>query len=140
MPAESFGRGRKHARFPIERQRRHRIWFLAGALEWICARLPGYTDLPLSFGIERLQILIGDWPIFQRAAFGSAIHRTHSEIALHIAPRHGAVAEGSASDAGSNVVVRSFARQYLLEAAVRHLRQPDIVLVLDRKSTRLNSS
>src|ERR1035438_5279393 len=119
MPAESFGRGRKHARFPIERQRRHRIWFLARALEWISARLPGYTDLPLSFGIERLQILISERPILQRTAFGGAVHRTHSEITLHVAPGHGAVAEGSASNAGRDVVVRSFAGQHFLEAAVR---------------------
>src|ERR1039457_7287707 len=109
MPADSLGRGRKHASLEIERQWRHRIWFLARTLEWICARLPGYTDLPLSFGIERLQILISERPILQRAAFGGAVHGTHSEIALHVAPRHSAVAEGSASNAGRDVVVRSFA-------------------------------
>src|SRR5208337_4952986 len=68
--------------------------------------------------VERIEVVVGDGPVFQRAAFRRAIGGAHLEVLGHVAPGLRAVAESPAAHAGGIVGVGSLAGQEGMQLAL----------------------
>ena len=91
---------------------------LARAVKWRARVIAGDADFVLGLLVERLQVVVGDGPVFERTACGRAVGGPHAEILRHVAPGLRAVAERPAADAGSIVLVGALAGQDSVQAAL----------------------
>ena len=111
MQAETFCRRLQDAEFAIGRQRRHGQIALARSFERRARIIAGDADLVFGLVVKRLEIVIGDGPVFERTALGRAVGGAHAEILRHVAPGLRAVTQSSAAHARGVVVVCALAGQ-----------------------------
>src|ERR1019366_9795202 len=88
------------------------------------------ADLPFGLLVIRLQIAVGDGPVFERAAGHLPVRGAHAEIPLHVTPRHGAVAQCAAAHASRIVAVAWTAGPHHVRAALQIHGYPRIALVI----------
>ncbi len=110
MEPELERRGLENLVLPRRRQGRHRQGLRLVAAERVLRVVAAHPDLPFRLGVERLELVVAERPVLERAAFRSAVGRAHAEILRHVAPRHGAVAQRPAADARGVVRIRAIAR------------------------------
>jgi len=105
MKTESLRRRLENLVFASRRKRWHGQRSLPRCTENVVGVVAGDSDLPLCLFVVGLEILIGDGPVVQRAAFHGAVGGAQVKILFYEAPCHGSVAEGTAADAGGVVAV-----------------------------------
>src|SRR5262245_24102272 len=98
VPAELFRSAlHEHAR-RFNGQGWKRIWLGARWIKRTCARQSRYAQLPFGFCVIRLEIRIGDWPVFQTSSRNGALPRTLHEINLVEPPIVGGEVNTAAAD------------------------------------------
>ena len=105
VEAEPFGGRMENFVFAVRRQRRHGQGLAARSVKWVARNVARNADFPFGLFVIRLEILIRDRPIGERAAGDVAVGRAHAEIFFHIAPRHRAIAESPAAHARRIVLI-----------------------------------
>ena len=137
MQAEAFCGGLEDAEFTIGRERRHGEIATSWAVEGCAGVIPGDADFVFGFLVERLEIVVGDGPVFERTAGGCAVGGAHPEVLRHVAPGLRAVAQCASTDAGCVVLVGAFAGQNRVRP--RHSYRPrrvDCLRLRDRRRCR----
>ena len=116
--------------FAARRKRRHGKRLAARSLENVGGVVAGNADFPFGLFVVRLEILVADRPIVQRAAGHRAVGRAHAKVFFHETPRHGAVTERAAAHARGVVAVLAIARQNDLLVAIGSNDHAGIALVV----------
>ncbi len=94
------------------------------------------ADFILGFFVKRLQVVVGDWPVFERASRRRAIGGAHLEVLRHKTPGLRSPTERSAAHAGGDVLVLSaVAGKYSLRYAVGADPNARMALVFRSKRT-----
>ena len=112
------------------RQRGHGQRPAARPFEDVVRVVTGNTDFPFRLGVVGLQVLIADGPVVQGAARHGAVRAAHAKVFLEVAPRHGAVTEGTATHARGVVVVSAVTRYHHLLAALGVHDDAPVTLVI----------
>ena len=92
MQTEAFGGGLENAEFAIRRERRHGEIAAARAVKGRAGVIAGDADFVFGLVVEGLEVVVGDGPVFERTAGGSAVGRAHFEVLRHVAPGLRAIA------------------------------------------------
>jgi hypothetical protein len=113
---------------------RHRQRLAARALEGVAGIVARDADLPFGLFVIGFEVVVGDGPILERGTLDRAVARTHAEVVGMKAPRHGAIAERAAADAGGVVVVAALAGQDDARLALVVHHHAGVAFVLRTKS------
>jgi len=140
MQAQALGGGFQYLVFAPGRERRHGQRLFARGAENIPGVVPGDANFPLRFLVERLEIRVADGPVLERAARDRAVGGAHAEVFFHVAPRHRAVAGGTAAHACGVVAVNAIARQHHALATLGVHEHAAIPLVVRTEAAAQNGS
>ena len=83
----------------------------------------GDADFVFGLVVKRLEVVVGDGPVFKRTAGGRAVGGAHPEVLRHVAPGLRAIAQRAAADTGCVVLVGAFTGQHRVGS--RHSVDPD---------------
>ena len=130
MQAQAQGRGLQDGLLARRRKRRHGQRLAPRRFERVRPVVARNADFPLRLLVVRLQIGVGDGPVFERAAGHRAVGRAQVEIALHKPPGHRAVTERAAAHAGGVVLILALAGAHDALPAVAAHHHARVALVV----------